>query len=259
MLFKTICNDRIAITNYLGKNMGSIELYVIIASSLGLLLSLFTYFGMHPRRIQFLTVNFARFMQRRPRVIAVVLFAVILVNLIVLGFRIGQFSGILIGITSAVTGALIVILIEFAIRVTVGKVITSKDIQLLAVISSRFHGISELPDKVKIVTTSYGPPAQWLETALETYGTSFVPVIVAASEIFEALRRGVVDAVLIRGHPSTVLKEPVKSGMVRLLPWSYRSVEAVTKAFPTATRPARLPPNTYEGQSAEEIQGYAPY
>ena len=238
--------------------MGPIEWYIVIISTIGFFLSVLTYFGMHPRRIQHFAINFARFMQSRPSILVVVLFAIPGANLILLFLRIEQLSGILVGITGAMTGTLIAVLILFVIRATVGKVVLSKNIQLLAVLASRFNDINELPDKAKVVTASFGPPAQWLEVAFEAYGMQFVPVVVAKSEILEGLRRGVIDAVLVGDHPSAVLKGPIESGMVRLLPWTNQAIEAVTRAFPTATRQARLPANTYEKQP-NYIQGYAPY
>ncbi len=234
------------------------ELYAIIIASLGFLFTLFTYFGMHPHRVQLLAVSFIKLMQRNPRMIVVVLFALILANLIIIGLKIEHFSGILIGTIGAITGALIVTLVEFLIHLTIGKIIASRDTQLLAVIALRFHGVSELPNEAKIVIASYGAPAQWLQTALDTYRLSFVPVLVPMPEVFEALRRGVVDAVLVRGHPLPALKETVESGIVRLLPWSKQAIEAVTRTFPATTRPSKLPVNTYRGQT-EDIQGYAPY
>ncbi len=234
------------------------ELYATILATLSFLIALFTYFGMHPRRIQLVAISFVKFMQRHPRIIVIVLFTLILVNLIVVAFRIGYFSGMLIGVISAITGALIALLGEFLImRLTIGKEVASKDTQLLAVMASRFHGVSELPNNAKIVTT-FGAHAQWLQTALETYGVSFVAINLSPLDTLDALRRGMVDAALVRGHPLPVLKEPIKLGTLRLLPWSKQAVEAVTNVFPAATRPSKLPANTYEGQ-AEEIQGYAPY
>ena len=74
----------------------------------------------------------------------------------------------------------------------------------------------------------------------------------------EALEKGVVDAVLITKHPLDIMKVPIESGEVRLLPWSKSALEAVTRAFPTETRLTVLPLNTYDGQQ-EDIQGYASY
>ena len=129
---------------------------------------------------------------------------------------------------------------------------------LLAVTDSRFHGIADLGHSLKIAVSISDSSPQWLQTALATYGISFVPILVPLSERFEALRRGVVDAILVTQHPSTHLKEHIVKDEIRLLPWSKPAIEAVTRAFPTSARVSVLPSNTYEGQY-EEIQGYAPY
>jgi len=131
------------------------------------------------------------------------------------------------------------------------------DIQLIAVMSSRFNEIDGLGNGVKIGTLTYGPTLHWIQTALNTYGISFTPVIVAESEMFEALKRGEIDAALIIHHPSVPLDEPFALGDVRFLPWSTEAVAAVTRAFPTLVRPAKLPPKTYINQS-QAISGYAP-
>lgn len=238
--------------------MEPLELYVIIISTISLLFSLLVYFGIYPRRIQSLVVSFVRFMRLHPQIIIVFFLILILSNLFILGFKAGYFSGILTGVISGITGALTATLIGFLMRLTIGKKVTSTQTQLLAVMASRFHSVSDLRDGARIVTSSYGPSLQWLERALATYSKSFRPVLVAMPERFEALKRRVVDAVLVTKHPSTPLEGPIASGEVQLLPWSVEAVKAVTEAFPTATRLAVLPLNTYEGQSGE-IHGYAPY
>lgn len=179
--------------------MEPIEWYVVIISTIGFLLSVLTYFGLYPLRIQHLAINYTRFMQSRPSILIVVLFAIIAANLILLFLRVEQLSGILVGITVAITVTLIAVLIFLIIRATVGKVVLSKNTQLLAILASRFNHINELPDKAR-VATSFGPPAQWLEVAFETYGMHFVPVMVAKPEVLQALRQGVIDAVLVGEH-----------------------------------------------------------
>lgn len=238
--------------------MGIVELYVIIISTLSLAFSLLVYFGIYPKRIQSLVISFVRFMRLHPQIIITIFLILILVNLSILGFKAGYFSGILTGVISGITGALTATLVGFLMRLTTGKKVASTHTQLLAVMASRFHSISELRDGAKIVPSTYGPPLQWLQTALATYGISFVPVYVVTNELFMALKLETVDAVLIIKHPSVPLEGLIASGEVRLLPWSKPALEAVTRAFPTGTRPAVLPPNTYEGQP-EDIQGYASY
>jgi len=120
-----------------------------------------------------------------------------------------------------------------------------------------FQTIGDLPNNAKIV-----PPRveelQWMETALVASGiTSSQPIFVPSSEWLLALSTGVVDAVLVRQHPSVALQEAISSGEVRLLPWSVEAVEAVTEAYPATIVPAQLPANTYEGQTGY-ILGYAP-
>ena len=235
-----------------------IELYVIIISTLSLAFSLLVYFGIYPKRIQSLVVSFVRFMRMHPQIILAIFLILILVNLFILGFKAGYFSGILTGVISGITGALTATLVGFLMRLTTGKKATSTQTQLLAVMVSRFHNISDLGGEAKIAASTFGPSIEWLQTALATYGMSFVPTYVPMNELFMALKVGVVDAVLIMKHPSAPLERFIASGEVRLLPWSKPALEAVTRAFPTGTRPAVLPPNTYEGQP-EDIQGYASY
>jgi hypothetical protein len=238
--------------------MGIVELYVIIISTLSLAFSLLVYFGIYPKRIRSLVISFVRFMRLHPQIIITIFLILILVNLFILGFKAGYFSGILTGVISGITGALTATLISFLIRLTTGKKATSTHTQLLAVIAARFHSISELKDGAKIVPSTYGPSLQWLQTALAAYGISFGPVYVPTNELFMALKVGVVDAVLITNHPLDIMKASIKSGEIRLLPWSRSAQEAVTRAFPTETRLAVLPANTYDGQQGD-IQGYAPY
>lgn len=137
-----------------------------------------------------------------------------------------------------------------------GNIPTSSHTQLLTVMSTSFDSITDL-NGAKIVTPGSGPYLQWLQTALATYGISFVHVVVPTTERLTALRIGVVDAVLVTYHPSPYLEEPIASGEVYLLPWSVQAVEAVTEVYPGTTMAAQLPPNTYEGQTGS-ILGYAP-
>jgi len=140
------------------------------------------------------------------------------------------------------------------IRVII-KVPPSLDTHLLAVMASSFDSIADL-NGAKIVPSSFGPYLQWMQTALATYGISFVPVYVAPVDQLEALRRGAVDAVLVTHHPSPYLEAPIASGEIRLLSWSAQAVKAVTETYPE-TRMTRLPPNTYQGHT-ETLLGYAP-
>ncbi len=238
--------------------MELIELYVIIISTISLLFSLLVYFGMHPGRIQSLVVSFVRFMRLHPQIIIATFLVLILVNLLIIGFKVGYFSRILTGVIGLITGLLIAILSNFVIQLTIGKRIVSIHTQLLAVMDPRFQSVTDLVDGAKIVTPTYGPALHWLQTALATYGKTFVPIVVANPEVCEALKRRVVDAVLVTKHPSVPLEALIGSGQIRLLHWSTEVVKAVTKAFPTATRLAVLPSDTYVGQP-EDIQGYAPY
>ncbi len=128
-------------------------------------------------------------------------------------------------------------------------------VHLLAVLHSRYDSIADLPDKAKIGTI-YGQQEPRLKTALATYGTSFELFIIPSPEWYEALKRPV-DAVLVPSHPSLYLQEFIASGEVLLLPWSSKAVTAVIDAYPETTILARLPANTYEGQT-KSILGYAP-
>ena len=240
--------------------MGPAELFaIIILLIFSLLCSLLVYFGMHPaRRIQLLFVRFVRLTQLYPPIIILLLLILIVVNLLVISFRVGYFPGMLTGAMSVITAFLIAILIIFARRVTIKKEDPSMHIQLLAVMTSGFHRVTDFVSGTKIGVLDYGPPLHWMQTALDTYGISFIPVIVYKGELFEVLKSGVVDAVLITEHTSPPLDEPFALGKLRLLPWSIEAVEAVTRAFPTVTRPAVLPLKTYVGQS-KDIKGYASY
>jgi len=233
--------------------MGPLDLYVAISQTVAVLLTIFFFLGITRHRIQSLIVNFVRFIRFHPQIIVAVLLIVV-ANLIIISLKTIGWVRIL-GVASS---CLIIIVLASTLARYSTKRVPSPYTQLLAVVAVRFHGISELPNKAKIVTKPYRPWEQWLETALGTYGISFVPIIVARPEWLIALERGAVDAVLIREHPSSDLGTSIASGKVRLLPWSEQAVEAVTKAFPTVTRPAVLPSNTYPGQ-AEAVQGYAPY
>lgn len=238
--------------------MGIVELYVIIISTLGLVFSLLVYFGMHPRRIQSLVASFVRFMRLHPPTIIATFLTLILINLLLIGFQVGYFSNILTGIIGGITGLLVAILFNYLMRLTLRRRVNSTNTQLLAVMSSRFHSVADIVDGAKIATSTFGPSIEWLQTALAVDGISFVPVVVAAPELFLALERGVVDAVLVTKHPFSHLQKSISSAQVRFLPWSKQAVKEVTKVFPTATRLAVLPSNTYERQP-EDIQGYAPY
>lgn len=128
--------------------------------------------------------------------------------------------------------------------------------RLLAVKNESFQTVGDLPNSAKIVIYG-GEEIQWMETALIASGiTSSAYTYVPPPEWLMALTTGVVDAVLVRQHPSVPLEEAISSGEVRLLPWSIQAVEAVTTAYPEETIPALLPPDTYGGQS-ESILGYA--
>lgn len=233
--------------------METLDLYLVTSQSLAVLLALLFYFGITPRRIRSLIISLVRFSRFHPQII-VALLVIVIVNLVIVSFKSVGWVRIL-GVASSCL--IIVVLASTLVRYSTKRV-PSPYTQLLAVVAVGFHGISELSNKAKIVIQPYGPWEQWLETALETYQISFVPIIVPRPEWLIALERGVIDAVLIREHPSGAVGESIASGKVRLLPWSEQAIEAVTKAFPTATRPAVLPSNTYPGQ-AETIQGYAPY
>lgn len=144
----------------------------------------------------------------------------------------------------------------FGLPILIAKVATTQT-QLLAVMSSRFHSISDLRRGAKIAI-SEDQPLLWMQTALATYNISFMPIMVPKSDLFKAISMGILDAVLIGDHPSQVLKEAISSGKVRLLPWSNLAIETLIRDFPTAVRPSVLPQDTYTGQS-ESIQGYSPY
>lgn len=231
--------------------MGAFNLYVIVSQAVALLLACLFYFGITPHRIQSLILKFVRFIRFHPQMI-VMLLIIVIVNLGIITFK----SVGLIRTLGVVSSCLAILILASAFGKYSIKSVASSHTQLLAIIGS--HGISELHKQAKIVTHPYGPWLQWMQTALDTYGISFVPILVPASELVIALEKGVVDAVLVRDHPSAPLEESIASGKVRLLPWGEEAIEAVTKAFPTATRPAVLPANTYLGQP-EKIQGYAPY
>ena len=130
-------------------------------------------------------------------------------------------------------------------------------VHLLAVLHSRYDSIADLPDSAKIRITGYSQDEEWMKKALATYGTTVVPIYLSGSDWNEALEMEVIDAVLVTTHPSYYLQESIESGKVLLLPWSSKAVTEVTEAYPETTVLARLPSNTYEGQT-KSILGYAP-
>jgi len=128
-------------------------------------------------------------------------------------------------------------------------------VHLLAVLQSRYDSIADLPDKAKI-STIHGQQEPRLETALATYEKSFELLIIPGPELYDALKRPI-DAVLVKSHPSYYLQKYIPSSEVLLLPWNSKAVTAVIDAYPETTVLARLPANTYEGQT-KSILGYAP-
>jgi hypothetical protein len=86
--------------------------------------------------------------------------------------------------------------------------------------------------------------------ALNSQGITYSRVYIPTSEIYMALMRGVIDAVLVAGHPSMFVPEDVN-----VLAWGNTCIQAVTDAFPEMVV-TFLQAGTYSGQRAD-IKGYA--
>jgi len=134
-------------------------------------------------------------------------------------------------------------------------VVESNNTRLLVVLSSKYGSIDELNNPAKIGLRSVAE-IPWLQTALNSYGKESFPVLIPESDTYHALLRGVIDAVLVTTHPFSCLQTGIESGEFQLLPWSEEAVTAVVEAYPNVVIPARLPANTYAGQT-DAILGYA--
>ena len=134
----------------------------------------------------------------------------------------------------------------------------SKSTRLLAVLASRFHKLQELPAETKISLLSIDAQLPWLQTALGTHGISVVPIFIIKNELLLALRKGVIEAVLVSKHPLAELQDSIASNEIRLISCSKPALDAVIKNFPTTVRLSVLPPRTYTGQS-QKFKGYIPY
>ncbi len=123
------------------------------------------------------------------------------------------------------------------------------------VASSDFNSIMDL-DGGKIGVK--GEDAwQLAEVALNTYGIACQPIYMASSELYMALERGDIDAVLVAyQHPWPPLQGMIYKLRVNLLPWDKKAIQAVTDEFPQMEATA-LPAGTYSGQE-DDIPGYAP-
>ena len=86
--------------------------------------------------------------------------------------------------------------------------------------------------------------------AQKIHGITCTRTTISSSEIYTALKMGVIDAVLVAGHPSMFVPEDVN-----VLQWRYDAIQAVMKAFPNMVATV-LPAKTYSGQGAD-IYGYA--
>lgn len=238
--------------------MGIVELsFLIVLLTFSSLFSLLVYFGMTPNReIRSLVASLVGSMWLHPAVTIAVLLVFILGNLLIISFR-ASFSPPLLTAAMILSILLsIAVLANLVMRLTIRREIPSVHTNLLLVMASEVQSVSNLPNPIRIATSTLGPSLQWLQTALQTYDMSFTPVIVAETDLFEAFQRGIIDTALITEHASIFLDEAIALGKVRFLPWSLDAVVAVTKAFPTVTRAAVLPPNTYAEQT-KAIRGYA--
>ena len=139
-----------------------------------------------------------------------------------------------------------------------GQPIDSLDTQLLAVLTSDYSSIADLPVDAEIATSPHLYFNDWLETALGTYGISSALVYLPSLERLTALRVGVVDAILVTYHPAVFLTEAVESGEVSLLPWSAEAMDAVTTTYPERTMASQLPADTYDEGQTQSLLGYAP-
>jgi hypothetical protein len=229
------------------------DLYILVSQTVAILLTLLVFIGMTPQKMRTWIIAFVRFVRSHPQTI-VVLLVLVISNLIIITMNSVGYVRILGIIGNILAG----VILAFSIGRYSTRRVSSLHTNVLAVLTDRFDSISELPTQTRIVTPPYGPWLEWMHTALETYQKSFVPVVVPRIEQLEALKRGVVDAILLKEHPSMEMDNFVASGRICILPWSKDAVERVVKSFPSAVRPSILPPNTYHGQPAE-IQGYAPF
>ncbi len=134
-------------------------------------------------------------------------------------------------------------------------VVTDSTETRLLVVLSKYNSIDELNNPARIGLGSDNE-IPWLQAALNSYGIECFPIIVPESDTYNALIRGVVDAVLVTAHPSPSLQTGIESGEFRLVPWSEEAVAAVVEVYPNSVIPAQLPANTYAGQS-DAILGYA--
>ncbi|MBA7714333.1 hypothetical protein ES703_123353 [subsurface metagenome] len=125
---------------------------------------------------------------------------------------------------------------------------------LTQLIAANVNSISELGNNPKIRVTSE-EAWQYAKTALSTYGiTNPSRTVMPSSELYEALHRGLIDAVLVTGHPWPMMQGPHELGL-KLLPWSDEAINAVIKQY-SDVEAAVLPAGTYIGQ-AYDIPGYA--
>lgn len=129
---------------------------------------------------------------------------------------------------------------------------------LLAVMNPSFQTIADLPASAAMIACNPMAYANYVMEALQTYGkTNVIPVELSASDpqVLGALQTGVIDALVVGDHPSSVLAEYISSGQVRLLSWSSESIAAVVQAHQSEITSSSLPAGTYPGQT-QAIPGF---
>ena len=130
----------------------------------------------------------------------------------------------------------------------------SLDTQLLAVMNNDIHSPADLNNaKLCLSGTPYSDMA---EVALDTYGIDYFKIMIPASDRFLALKKGIIDAVLVTEHPWDAVVADGFQTEVKFLPWSQQAIEAVTQQF-SSVASTRLPSYTYPWQPYS-IPGYAP-
>ena len=118
-------------------------------------------------------------------------------------------------------------------------------------------GIDSITDldgkKLGMGTTEF----RYAEAALNIYNIECSTVAIPSQELWLALQREVVDAVLIANHPSSDLQAMIDSSGARILPWSSEAIQALIDQFPEVAATV-LPANTYHNQD-RDIMGFTIY